>query len=364
MTPLEAHIRARMSKHGPLTVQQFMEDALGHADFGYYMTRDPLGEAGDFTTAPEVSQIFGELIGAWLASVWQSMGAPQSFHLVEMGPGRGTLMNDALRAVKNVPGFLDAASIALIEMSPVLREHQRETLASSGHDAVTWYRDLSQVPPGPSLIVANEFFDAMPVRQFVAQGGQWYERLISVDPDSHDLCFMLADEVAKPHFLPPGIEADRDGEIVEVSPPGLRVMHTLADRLVHHDGAALIIDYGHESSAIGETLQALRGHKYARVLDAPGEQDLTVHVDFEALCRVAGDAGAAVHGPVSQAVFLSRLGIDIRLQRLLASARDETEAQSLLQGARRLIDREAMGELFRVIAVASPRLLPSPGFAD
>jgi len=353
-----------MGKAGPLSIQQFMEEALGNAEFGYYMTRDPFGTAGDFTTAPEVSQMFGELIGAWLVSVWQSMGAPAAFHLVELGPGRGTLMSDALRAVKNVPGFTDAARISLIEMSPVLRDRQRETLEAGGHTDIEWWRDLSQVADGPTLIVANEFFDAMPVRQFVMTDGEWFERLVSIDPDTHDLCYLLSDQPAKPHILPHGLEGGNDGDIVEVSPPGLRVMHTLADRLVKQGGAALVIDYGHEKTAVGETLQALRGHKYARVLDAPGEQDLTVHVDFQELARVAGEAGASIVGPVSQAAFLSRLGIDIRLQRLLGNAADEKVAAELLSGARRLIDPDKMGELFRVMTVASPTLPAPPGFAD
>lgn len=362
MTPLAGRIRARIARHGPITVQQFMEDALGHAEFGYYMSRDPFGEQGDFTTAPEVSQIFGELIGAWLASLWQSMGAPSPFHLIELGPGRGTLMSDALRAVRGVNGFLDAANVSLIEMSPVLRERQRETLVRAGTDDLQWYRDLSQVAGGPSLIVANEFFDAMPVRQFVRTGGEWRERLVAVDTESDALTFVLADEPAKPHLLPATIGDAAEGDIVEVSPPGLRVMHTLASRLAGNGGAALIVDYGHPKSAVGETLQAVRGHEYARILDAPGEQDLTAHVDFEALGRVACDAGAKVVGPVSQAAFLSRLGIDIRLQRLLANAADDGTAANLVAGARRLIDRDAMGELFKVMAVTSPDLGEPVGF--
>lgn len=364
MTPLEAHIRSRMSKIGPLSVQQFMEEALGNPDFGYYMTRDPLGAAGDFTTAPEVSQIFGELIGVWLASVWQSMGSPSSFNLIELGPGRGTLMADALRAVKKVPGFAEAAQISLVEMSPVLREKQKQCLSAAGFQQVEWWRDISQIAPGPSLIVANEFFDAMPVRQYVRQGDGWYERLIAIDLDSHELCYRLGDEPAKPHVLPKGIEGGVDGDIIEISPIGLRVMHTIASRLADHGGAALIIDYGHEASAIGETLQALRGHKYTRVLDAPGEQDLTIHVDFAELGRVARDAGAETMGPVSQAAFLSRLGIDIRLQRLLGSAGNEDSAAQLLAGARRLIDPDKMGELFRVLAIRQPGLPLPPGFSD
>ena len=362
MSPLAGHLRARIAKQGPLTVQQFMEEALGHPEFGYYMTRDPFGAHGDFTTAPEISQIFGELVGAWLANAWQVMGAPSLIHLIELGPGRGTLMKDVLRACRHLSGFHKAVRVGLVETSPALRACQRETLADTGVDRISWYRDLSQIAAGPSLIVANEFFDAMPVRQFVMRSGNWCERL--VDADGRGLVFTLSDEPARSHFLP-GDMADRsvaDGCVIETSPPGLRVMHTLAARLAGQGGAGLIIDYGHTASAVGETLQAVRGHAYADVLDRPGEQDLTAHVDFAALSRVADDAGAEVDGPVTQAAFLSRMGIDIRLQRLLSATDDEAVADGLMSGAQRLMAPQAMGSLFRVLGLRSPMLSALPGF--
>ena len=362
MTPLEKHLRDRIAESGPLTVEQFMEDALGHPAFGYYMTRDPFGEHGDFTTAPEVSQIFGELIGAWLASVWQAMGTPSPVSLIELGPGRGTLMSDALRATRGVPGFHAAVRVGLVETSLVLRERQEAALSDAGIEAVKWYRDVSQIPPGPSLIVANEFFDALPVRQFVVRDGVWFDRLVGIDPTTDALVFKEADVPAKPHLLPPGMGAVRDGDVAEVSPVGLRCMHTLAARLVDHGGAALIIDYGHAETAVGDTLQAVRGHRYASVLEAPGDQDLTTHVDFAELARVATDAGAVTFGPTRQAAFLSRLGIDIRLQRLLGNAKDDETASALVAGARRLIDAGQMGELFKVLAVTSAGLTEPAGF--
>ncbi|MEQ8665675.1 MAG: SAM-dependent methyltransferase [Rhodospirillales bacterium] len=363
MNPLEGHLRARIARQGPLSVEQFMEDALGHPEFGYYMTRDPFGGHGDFTTAPEVSQIFGELIGAWLASVWQAMGGPSPIQLIELGPGRGTLMADALRAVCGVRGLPDAIRVALVETSPVLRRRQEQTLRESGIGSIDWYNDVSQVPAGTSLIVANEFFDALPVRQYVAHRGNWVERRIDTDPNGGGLAFVLDHKPAKPHLPPPGVSPTRDGDILESSPAGLRCMHTIAARLAEFGGAGLVIDYGHATTAVGDTLQAVRGHRYARVLDAPGEQDLTVHVDFAQLARVAMEAGATVHGPVSQAAFLSRLGIDIRLQRLLANARDDDAAAGLVAGARRLIDAKQMGELFKVMAVAGPGVGEPAGFA-
>ncbi len=360
MTPLEAHIRARIARHGPLNVQQFMEEALGNPEFGYYTTRDPFGEAGDFTTAPEVSQMFGELIGAWLASAWQSMGEPDPVNVIELGPGRGTLMADALRAMRGVPGLIGKIQLHLVEISPVLRKRQHDTLGDASVASIDWWRDISQIAAGPSLIVANEFYDALPIRQYVRDLGHWRERM--VEPADAGFRFALSAEPVKAHLIPEiGSEA-KNGDIVETSPAGLRSIHTVAQRLLADNGAALIIDYGHTRSALGESLQAVRGHRFSDVLAMPGEQDLTAHVDFAALGTIAESAGAVVHGPVTQAAFLAQLGIDIRLQALMQAAETDETRADLIASARRLIDPDAMGHLFKVMAVTSPALPKPEGF--
>ncbi len=352
------HLRARIVRDGPLTVAQFMEEALGHPEMGYYTTRDPLGERGDFITAPEISQVFGELIGVWCASVWQSLGEPSAFHLVELGPGRGTLMADALRATRNVVGFHAAARINMVETSPVLRGKQQTTLSALGggiHEP-KWWRDLSQVPEGPAIVVANEFFDALPVRQFQRAVSSWRERLVDLNETRDGLVFRLDDKPAKAHLIPKAVTQAADGAWVEASPTALRIMYTLADRLCHQGGAALVIDYGHTETVPGETLQALQAHRYGDVLSSPGEQDLTCHVDFQALTRVAGDAGAACHGPVTQADFLNALGWGIRARTLVEKAKDEAQAEAVLSGANRLVDSSQMGALFKVMGISSPEI--------
>lgn len=356
------HIRTRILRGGPLTVAQFMEEALGHPELGYYTTHDPLGARGDFITAPEISQIFGELIGVWCASVWQVMGEPSPFHLVEMGPGRGTLMADALRATMQVKGFHAAARLQMIEMSPVLQKKQK--IALSGLDLkITdpeWRRDLSQVPEGPAIVVANEFFDALPVRQFQRVLASWRERLVALNDIGDGLVFILKEQPAKPHLIPEPLTGAPDGAWAETSPTALRILHTLADRLVQQGGAALVIDYGHVETATGETLQALQAHQFADVLASPGEQDLTCHVDFAALARVAQSAGATSHGPVDQRDFLNALGWAVRARRLTASAKDDVQAASVLSGANRLVDSAQMGTLFKVMGISSPETGPLP----
>lgn len=357
------HLRGLILRDGPVTVARFMEETLGHPTLGYYNNRDPLGARGDFTTAPEISQIFGELIGAWIATVWQDMGAPSAFHLIEMGPGRGTLMADALRATRNVPGFHDAASVQLIEMSPVLREKQASALTRYRESIgeVSWYRDLSQIDDGPAIIIANEFFDALPVRQFQRVLASWRERMIGLNETMDALVFVLCQELVKTHFIPEPLRDASDGEWAETSPAGLRTMHTLADRLAQQGGAGLVIDYGHTVTAPGETLQALQDHKFADVLANPGEQDLTTHVDFAALGRIAKDAGSAIHGPVLQGNFLNALGLSARARRLAVSAKDDAQAASVIAGADRLADPSQMGALFKVLGVSAPGLSALPG---
>ncbi len=360
MTALLDVLRREIAMDGPLPVDRYMALALGHPRHGYYITRDPLGAAGDFVTAPEISQIFGELVGIWLADTWDRMGRPAPVRLIELGPGRGTLMRDALRAARVLPGMLEAATVHLVETSPALRAKQRETLA--GHGAIDWQERLADVPGGPTLAVANEFFDALPVRQFQKTPEGWRERLVAEDADTGGLCFVLSSRPDPAVALAPGAAGPvRDGAIVELCPSAQALAGELAARCVEADGAALIIDYGHAQPAAGDTLQAVRGHRSADPLAEPGDADLTAHVDFAALAAVAGESGAALCGPVTQAEWLARMGIAERAQRLRRSA-DARQAADIDAAVHRLTAHDQMGQVFKVMSIVSPPLAPVAGF--
>jgi SAM-dependent MidA family methyltransferase len=347
-TPLARKLRRLIEANGPVTVAEFMAHCLGDSQHGYYTTRDPFGAAGDFITAPEVSQMFGEIVGAWLVHAWRLCGAATPARLVELGPGRGTLMADILRVAGKAPDFRHAISLHLVETSPTLRVRQAEVLAA--HDA-EWHASFGEVPEGPLFLVANEFFDALPVRQFVRAEGLWRERVVGLAEGQ--LAFGLG-----PGVLADGPDAP-EGAIFEVSPAADALIGKIARRIVEENGAALIIDYGHTESAIGETLQAVRGHAYADPLDAPGEADLTAHVDFAALARRARAEGAAVHGPITQGEFLLKLGLLERAGSLGADA-DEAARASLRAAVERLAGPGEMGTLFKAIAITRPGVTPPP----
>jgi NADH dehydrogenase [ubiquinone] 1 alpha subcomplex assembly factor 7 len=350
MTPLEAEIRRMIAIDGPIPVSRYMALCLGHPEHGYYITRDPLGEAGDFTTSPEISQMFGELIGLWAAAVWQQMGAPGSVHLVEPGPGRGTLMADMLRAAAVVPAFRDALTVHLVETSPVLRARQKETL---GDVAVTWHDSLAAVPDGPAIVIDNEFFDALPIDQAVKATDGWHARMVGIGPDDR-LVLMAAPDVL-PGFAP--VRAAPTGAIHEWRDE--RIAFDLARRLAHNGGAALVIDYGHAEAAAGDTFQAMKGHLFADPFAEPGEADLTAHVDFAAFARVATRAGARAHPLLSQGDFLMRLGLAQRAERLRASATPD-QIVDIDSAVIRLT--EQMSPHFKVLAISDPRLGALPGF--
>ena len=359
------HLRRRIAADGPLTVAEFMEDALAHPTLGYYATRDPLGARGDFITSPEVSQMFGELLGLWSALVWQAMGSPDPIRLVELGPGRGTLMADALAAARVVPGFAAAARVHFVEVSPVLRARQKDTMAARAPQvAVEWHDWIGEVPEGPLIVLANEFFDAMPVRQFKRAPDGWHERLVDATEDGR-FVFALSD-VRQPLVPPTWDDAlgdvPEDG-VVEVSPAACAVAGLVAERIARAGGAALIVDYGPEQSAPGDTLQAVRAHGYDDPLGAPGEADLTAHVDFAALAHVGARAGVRALGPVPQGAFLGRLGIDARAEALMRTAPPDV-ARDVKLALHRLTSPEAMGTLFKVLAFLHPALPAPPGFAD
>src|SRR5271169_3749636 len=356
MVTLLDEIKAIIADRGPITVEQYMQLALTHPEFGYYMNRDPFGAAGDFTTAPEISQMFGELVGLWAAEVWSSMGSPRPVRLVELGPGRGTLMSDALRAARIVPAFRSALDVRLVETSPALAAMQHELLVDSGV-AVSWAQTLREVPDGPAIVIGNEFLDALPVRQFERVKGQWRERLVGVNGDGV-LAFDVAD---RPE---PYIRANAaNGEILEVNPSGHRLMFELGARLVKQGGAALLIDYGHAITGYGDTLQALRAHRYVDPLAAPGDCDLTAHVDFAAMARSASATGAAVYGPIDQGDFLRSIGIDLRTKALAERASPD-RAEEFQRAHARLVGKNQgeMGALFKAMAIADRKLRAPPGF--
>lgn len=357
MTPLEREIRETIQTEGPVSLERYMSLCLGHPAHGYYMTRDPFGAAGDFVTAPEVSQMFGELIGLWAAECWVLMGAPSTLHLVELGPGRGTLMADALRAAGIVAPFRQALQVHLVETSPVLREAQRRRLEASGV-AVSWHSVVDDIPDGPAVFIANEFFDALPVRHYVKTQRGWCERMVGLDAEGA-LTFGLSPDAE------PFIRGDApDGSVLEVAPDMQRITARIAARLVAQKGAMLAIDYGHVETQLGETLQAVKAHRFCDPLKDAGDCDLTTHVDFAALARAARASGARVEGPVTQGAFLIQLGIAQRAQMLTRKA-DEAQAAAIASALQRLTgsDRASMGELFKVMAIADPAMPPLPGFA-
>ncbi len=365
MSALEAHLRDLIAQDGPLTLERYMALALGHPTMGYYITRDPLGLAGDFTTAPEISQMFGELIGLWAAEAWVAMGAPAHLHLVELGPGRGTLMQDALRAASVVPAFAQAIEVHMVETSPVLAKAQKATLAHLDLP-ISWHGGIETIPPGPTIIIANEFFDALPVRHYVNDAGAWRERLVGLDAHG-GFAFGLSREVED------SIRINApDGAVVEIGAVGQRIMSALAARLARHGGAALIIDYGYAQTALGETLQALQDHQFVDPLAQPGDADLTTHVDFAALSRAARAEGAQVHGPISQGAFLTSLGIFDRA-RALSRRADAAQSAGIKAALARLVSAQAgimvedgvvdgMGELFKALCVTAPGMATPAGF--
>jgi NADH dehydrogenase [ubiquinone] 1 alpha subcomplex assembly factor 7 len=360
---LTEHLKRRIAVEGPVSVASFMGDALGHPKFGYYITADRFGAAGDFITAPEISQMFGELIGLWCAHTWAAMGSPERMNLVELGPGRGTLMRDALRATAMLPPFREALRVHMVETSPVLRARQGEMLASAlqGGEPV-WHDSLATVPDGPLLVIANEFFDALPIRQFEKTPHGWTERLVDTDPESGKFRFVL-DRRPGPveALIPARVRISPVGSVFEICPVATAIARELGARLAASGGAAVIIDYGHPRSAAGETLQAVRRHAFVPVLDDPGSADLTAHIDFEMLGDAARAGGASAWGPVTQGGFLTALGIHERAAMLRQRATPE-QAADIDSAVRRLIGETEMGTLFKVLAITGPGQDTPAGF--
>lgn len=340
MNPLEVLLAELIAAEGPLRIDRYMALCLGHPRHGYYITRDPLGERGDFVTAPEVSQVFGELVGVWAVGAWGLMGQPGAFNLVELGPGRGTLMADVLRTVrKAAPAFAASASVHLVETSPVLRAAQRTAVGAGAQ----WHDRLEDVPEGPMILLANEFFDAIPIRQFERREGVWRERVIG-----------LTDGRLSPGVggIVPG-SMGRDGDVMEFAPARDEIARHIGERIAAQPGAALLIDYGHLHTAPGDTLQAMRAHRFVPVTETPGEADLTSHVDFEKLAAAVREAGAVAHHGMTQRGFLLAMGLEQRIAQLALRADDVTRATLARQMAR-LADEAQMGNLFKVLCATSP----------
>lgn len=348
---LANRLAARITAQGPLSVEEFMRACLLDAEAGAYAARQPVGAQGHFITAPEVSQIFGELIGLWALAMWQGMGAPARVTIAELGPGRGTLLADAMRAWRVSQPFLNAASVTLVEPGTAMEAVQREALREAPVP-LQWCGSIAEIGDGPLILIANEVIDALPIRQFVKARGAWRERLIGCDANGG---FAFTEG--------PVVEIDApdaaDGAIFETRPEAERLLAGLAQR--GGPLAALFIDYGHDEPGFGDTLQAVRGHRFADPLAAPGEADLSAHVDFTALKRQAEANGLKACGPMPQGEFLLKLGLGERRERLIAAARPEQKA-AIAYGAARLVDPAQMGVLFKAIALTSPGLPPPPPF--
>lgn len=365
-TLLAVRLKERMARDGPISVETYVEACLTDKDAGYYPSRQPIGADGDFITAPEVSQVFGELLGLWAIAVWQSMGTPSPITIAELGPGRGTLMADAIRTWRKVPDFQKSARVVLVETSPVLREVQQIALSGAETD-ISWCERFDAVPEGPLIVLANEFIDALPVRQFVWRAPAWRERCVSIGarggfafcegktvleagaPDADKMREMMRD-------MP-------DGAILEIRPAADAHVAAFGARALAAPFAGLIIDYGHEETALGDTLQAVSQHAFADPLKAPGEVDLTAHVDFAALKDTSRAHGLVVYGPKPQGALLLTLGLEARRDRLCENA-GEDQRQDIVSGTNRLVDPSAMGLLFKALAVTSKGLAPPPGFED
>ncbi len=358
MNALLRHIRAIIRDQGPVSLATYMGLTLGHPELGYYQRQSPFGAAGDFITAPEISQMFGELIGLWCVQRWRDMGSPSLFMLCELGPGRGTMMADALRAARVAPDFLNAAQLHLVETSRALRETQKAAIGR----AVTWHDHVADLPPLPAIFIANEFFDALPIRQFQRLPGGWHERMVTIDPDTDQLCFTLSPvALGDDTVFAPALRAAAAGAIAELCPAGLAIIESLAAHICACGGAGLIIDYGPEKTAPGDSFQAVRGHSFCDPLQNPGEADLTAHVDFQSLAATAQRAGCLTDGPLPQGRFLLQLGLAMLAQRLAQNA-SPAEQDAIHSAFQRLTATDQMGHLFKALALRHPVLAVSPGF--
>ncbi len=364
MNALGSYLIKLIKAQGPITIATFMAEALGNAKYGYYMKKDPFGQKGDFTTAPEISQMFGEMIGLWHGINWLNMGSPDKTHLIEIGPGRGTLMQDVLRTMKVIPGLMDAIEVHLVEMSPALKTIQAEKL--KGYKAPIWHNRISDALANargePVLIIANEFFDALPVRQFQKTDNGWHERLLCLNKKD-EFVIQLAPAPSPEQIIPSALHRADEGSIVGICTVGENILAEIAEHIQQFCGAALIIDYGHDTHGTGDTLQAVQNHDYADILSNPGDVDLTTHVDFLRLKEIALASETRTYGPKGQGEFLKSLGIEERTKVLLAKA-SEKQRTDIQAAFHRLTDDSEMGSLFKVLALTDKSLTDVIGFEE
>jgi len=357
MTPLGRRIAALIEATGPISVADYMAMCLFDPQHGYYTTREPFGRDGDFTTAPEISQMFGEIVGVWLVTAWRVLGSPIPVTVAEIGPGRGTLAKDMLRTIRQIaPELHQKADVVLIETSPRLTEIQCTTLGGEA-DRATWDQGVDALLRQPLLIVGNELFDAVPIRQYVRTSKGWNERLVGLD-DQGKFGFIAGPSTMDGDLLPADASAAPEGAIVELAPARNAIMDAIAARISADGGAGLFIDYGHEQSAVGDTLQAMRSHAFDPVLAHPGEADLTAHVDFDALSREARRHGLET-ALLTQGDFLLRMGLLERAGSLGAGG-GETTRDRIRGEVERLASPDAMGTLFKALCVAPAGKMPEP----
>ncbi|WP_395172630.1 class I SAM-dependent methyltransferase [Roseibium alexandrii] len=350
MTALKEKLRQQIAAEGPITVATYVARCLGDPEYGYYTTREPFGRKGDFITAPEVSQMFGELIGAVCLKAYETLGAPSIFQLVELGPGRGTLMADFLRVASHRPEFLEAATLNLVEISPRLRQVQTQTLRNTQLPP-NFRNTFQDVPDGPLIVIANEFFDALPIHQFVKTPNGWNERMVGLDASGR-LEFGVGPAQLPTDAIPPAAMKAPEGSILETQPAANAVAGEIATRIVEHGGFALFIDYGYAQTAQGDTLQAVYRHAYDDVLAHPGEADLTAHVNFEALATAARRAGAVPLPLLSQGTFLLQSGL-LERAGALGAGKTPADQDTIRDAVERLAAPDQMGDLFKVLAIAS-----------
>lgn len=367
-SPLEKKLRVRIARQGALSLHDYMAACVADPEHGYYMVRDPFGAHGDFITAPDICQVFGELLGLWCVHVWAELGQPKNCKLVELGPGRGALMADALRAASVVPEFLQSVDVHLVETSKALRAMQEEHIRAGAREyewslpALFWHDSLEEVPEGPTFLIANEFLDALPIRQFQYRGGHWFERMVTLD-DREKLVFDLDRRAVDD--LEPFAAIHRqavEGDFFETCPAFLDIVEQMAARMGQHPLAGLFIDYGYGNHRLGDSFQAVRNHEFADPLQVPGLADVTAHVNFARFLEMARASGLVGFGPVSQRDFLIALGARERAGQLMQNMPDMTAAHQFVSGFQRLVEPEQMGHLFKVVGLAGPGQPELPGF--
>lgn len=354
---VEAQLKRIIKYKGPITISEFISEALHNKDHGYYVNKPPIGADADFITSPEISQLFGEMIGIWFAYTWKQMGSPKNLLLVELGPGNGTLMSDVLRATKHINNFHDSISINFIEINKILRQHQ-EKAVSTYEVASYWHDDLYSLADGPLLLIANEFFDALPINQYIKLKNDWYEIKLALSSNEETFQFTYHLLDAKDiEFLTADYSHSKDGDIIETSPATILVAQELANRVANFGGAGLIIDYGYDSLQRNyiSSLQAIKKHKYHPILENIGEVDLTSYVDFLALKQVFNSRAIKSFGTINQGDFLRNIGIELRAK-LLTKTLDAEKKYNILNSLDRLINPNKMGNLFKVLGFCDKNL--------